>query len=193
MKEQKIQKREKNPMHRDLRNLIKVNSFYNFLAGIIGPFLVIFFNKFGSIEEVGISFALLLIFEGLISFFASGKLRAWGIKKVLFITQVLESLRIMGFLFVTNVYQVYLLQIIGGIFKGFNVPAYNNLYVDVCEDESSRSIGYMSGIVTVFYGVSVLMGGLIIGAFGYKPAFILWAVQEFVYGVYVYANIHIWR
>lgn len=185
----KINNVEKAPMHKDLRNLIKINSFYNFLSGFVEPFIVIFFNEFGSLEEVGISLSLLIIFEGLVSLFASKYLHKLGIKKIILITQIFEALRVLGFIFATNVYHVYLLQILGGLFKGFNSPAYANLFVDVCKDESSKNIGKHSSLVTIMYGISILIGGFMISFFGYKLMFLIWAIQELVYGIYVYYKI----
>jgi len=180
---------EKTPMHKDLKNLIKINSFYNFLSGFVEAFIIIFFNKFGNLEEVGISLSLLIIFEGLISLFTSKHLHKLGIKKIILITQIFESLRVLGFIFAQNVYHVYLLQILGGIIKGFNTPAYTNLFVDVCKDESSNSIGKHSSITTIMYGISVLIGGFMISFFGYKIMFIVWAIQELVYGIYAYLKV----
>ncbi|MFA5333211.1 MAG: MFS transporter [Candidatus Nanoarchaeia archaeon] len=180
---------EKSPMHKDLRNLIKINSFYNFLSGFVEPFIVIFFNEFGSLEEVGISLSLIIIFEGLVSLFTSKYLHKLGIKRIILITQIFESLRVLGFIFAQNVYHVYLLQILGGLFKGFNTPAYTNLFVDVCKDESSKSIGKYSSLTTIVYGISVLIGGFMIGFFGYKIMFMVWALQELFYGFYVYSKV----
>lgn len=180
---------EKAPMHKDLKNLIKANSFYNFLSGFVEPFIVIFFNNFGSLEEVGISLALLIIFEGLVSLFTSKYLDRIGIKKIILITQIMESLRVLGFIFAQNVWHVYLLQILGGMFKGFNSPAYSNLFVDVCEDESSKNIGKHSSFTTIMYGISILIGGYMISFFGYQLMFLVWAIQELVYGLYVYYKV----
>lgn len=177
------------PMHKDIKRLLMIDSTYAFFYGLAQPFIVIFFNNFGSLEEVGISVALLLIIQGIVSLITSKFISKLGSKRILLISQALEGIRIVLFLFVTNVYQVYFLQIVGGIFKGFNIPAYNNLYVNVCRDESSTSIGTMSSTTNIAYGVSALIGGLIIGEFGYMPAFILWAAQEVVYGVYVYFKV----
>jgi MFS family permease len=183
------QKEEKKPMHNDLKHLIRINSFYNFLSGFVEPFIVIFFNEFGSLEEVGISMALLIIFEGFISMISSKHLLKIGIKKIILITQIFESLRIIGFIFASNVYHVYILQIFGGMFKGFNSPAYTNLFVDVCKDESSKNIGKHSGLTTIMYGLSVLLGGFMLSFFGYRLMFAVWAFQELIYGIYVYLKV----
>lgn len=180
---------EKNPMHRDLKNLITINSFYYLLSGFVEPFIVIFFNKFGSLEEVGISLSLLMIFQGVVSLFASKYLKKIGIKKIILITQIFEALRITGFIFAQNVFHVYFLQILGGMVKGFNTPAYSNLFVDVCKDESSKSIGEHSSFTTIIYGISILIGGFLIGYFGYSLVFMIWAAQELVYGIYVYSKV----
>ena len=177
------------PMHKDIKRLMMINSLYNFFFGLAEPFIVIFFNEFGSIEEVGISVALLLIMQGLVSLFVSKLISRIGAKKIILTTQILESSRIIALILAPNVHFIYLLQVIGGILRGFNEPSYDNLFVNVCKDESSSSIGIYSSFTIISYGASALIGGLIIGAFGYAPVFILWAAQELIYGVYLYLKL----
>jgi len=75
------------------------------------------------------------------------------------------------------------------MFKGFNSPAYTNLFVDVCKDESSKNIGKHSGLTTIMYGLSVLLGGFMLSFFGYRLMFAVWAFQELIYGIYVYLKV----
>lgn len=181
--------KESTPMHKDLKNLIKINSFYSFLSGFVEPFIVIFFNGFGGLSEVGISVSILMIIQGIISLFSSKYLYKIGIRKIILFTQIFESIRIIGFIFAQNVFHIYIIQLVGGIIKGFNTPAYSNLFVDVCQDESTKSIAQHSSITTIIYGISVLMGGFVIGLFGYKIIFMVWAITELFYGIYVYFKI----
>lgn len=176
-------------MHKDIRNLILINSFYNFFYGLVEPFIAIYFNQFGDISEVGISIAMLYIMQGLISLFTSQIISKIGARKIVLFAQIFEGLRIFGYIFAQNIYWVYTLQIIGGIIQGFNQPAYSNLFVDVCRDESSKSVGLHSSIVTLSYGVSALLAGFLINAFGYAPVFFMWGVQEIIYGVYIYFKV----
>jgi MFS family permease len=181
--------KESTPMHKDLKNLIQINSFYSFLTGFVEPFIVIFFNEFGSLEEVGISVSILMIIQGIISLFSSKYLFKIGIRKIILFTQIFESLRILGFIFAQNVFHIYIIQILGGIIKGFNSPAYANLFVDVCQDESTKSIAQHTSLTTIMYGLSVLAGGFMIGFFGYKIIFLIWAFQELIYGIYVFFKV----
>ncbi|VVB74623.1 Multidrug resistance protein MdtG [Candidatus Tiddalikarchaeum anstoanum] len=176
-------------MSKDLRNLVLINSFYNFFYGLAEPFITIFFNKFGDLSEVGISIAILYIVQGVISYFVSNYINVLGPKRVVLISQIFESVRVFGFIFAQNVYWVYGLQILGGIIQGFNTPAYMSVYVNVCRDESDKSVGIHSSIPTIAYGVSALIAGFMIDMFGYVPIFILWGLQELFYGLYIYFKV----
>lgn len=181
--------KSKIPMHSDMKNLLKLNVFYNFFIGFAQPFIAIFFNNFGSLEEVGIAVAIMYILEGLVSFLTSNLFSKYSAKLIVLVSQLADGLRIFGFLFVQDVYGVYVLQMLGGIIRGFNTPAYSNVYVDVCSDESSKSIGKQDSVPTMAYGFSTLLSGFIIGTFGYAPVFIIWAVQEIIYGLIIYYKV----
>jgi MFS family permease len=177
------------PMHKDLKNLIRLNIVYNFFIGFASPFMVIFFNNYGSLEEVGIAIALMYVLQGTMSYLTSNLFSKFSARMIVLISQIAEGLRILGFLFVQDVYGVYVLQALGGIISGFNSPAYSNVYVDVCSDESGKNIGKQDSFPTIAYGISSLLSGFIIGSFGYAPVFIIWSIQEFVYGLFIYYKV----
>lgn len=182
----KIRKKESKHMHNATKRLIFINSIYYLFYGLIEPFMVIYFNDFGSIESVGISIAILCIMQGLISLFVSKILSKIDARLVVSLTSVGEGIRTFGFIFAPNVYFVYLLQFFGGILEGFRMPAYDSLFVKICKDESDTNIGTHTSVTTLIYGLSALVSGFIINMFSYTPIFIIWGLQEIFYGIYIY-------
>ncbi len=173
-------------MNDKFKKLTLIDTFWNFMIGLIAPFITIFFNEFGGFDEVGVSVAILLIIKGFTCFLTGRFLNKNNTKKILLISQIAESGRILLFLFAQNIYWVYGIQLIGGVVNGFITPAYSKLFVDVGKEEKGKSFSDRSGIITISMGVSALISGFLINFFGYALIFIIWSIAEFIYGLYIY-------
>ena len=176
-------------MNERFKRLMLIESFWNFMYGLAAPFIAIYFNQFGGLEEVGISFAILSVFKGLMSFFAGKVLEKHTARTVLLFGQITESIRILLFIFASNIYFIYLLQFIGGITGGFISPSYFKLYVKVGKDEPGKSFGSSIALSNIAIGSSALISGLMLDYFGYAPMFIFWSIAELIYGLYIYFNV----
>ncbi|MBN1923832.1 MAG: MFS transporter [Nanoarchaeota archaeon] len=176
-------------MDEKFKRLMLIDAFFNFMYGLVAPFLTIYFNEFGGFEEVGFSIAIMYIVKAFVSFGAGRVLKKYNARLVLLISQLLEGIRVFFFLIATNVFWVYGIQFIGGIINGFITPAYDAIFVKVSKKEQDSSFGEMNGVTTMAVGVSALISGVILDYFGYVPMFILWGVSEIIYGIYIYFKI----
>lgn len=177
-------------MHKDFKRLLLIDGFWWFIYGLAAPFLTIYFKNFGGLEQVGFSVAILSLIKGFISLISTKFLKKEAsIKKIFLIGQVIEGLRIISFIFANNIFQIYLIQVLGGITGGFVIPAYNVIYVRVGEDEDDNAFRTKTGVNNIIVGLSALLAGMLISVFGYVPIFIMWGVMEVFYGFYIYYNV----
>ena len=173
-------------MNKRFKTLMLADVFWCFLNGLIAPFITIYFNEFGGFEEVGLSVALFFVIQGLTSLVAGKFLQKFKSRHIIFITQMLEGVRILFFLMVRNIYWVYIIQFFGGLTNGFIEPAYNKLFVKVGKNEKGTSFGNVSALTNISIGVSALIAGVMINFFGYAPIFIIWSITEIIYGVLLF-------
>ncbi len=176
-------------MNNKFKKLMLIDAWWEFIYGFIGPFLTIYFNNFGTLEDVGYGVAILFFVQGITSYFASKVLNKNNAKTILLFSQIGEALRAFAFLGVVNVMQVYIIQFIGGITKGFIDPAYNEIFVMVSKKEKGESFGKRSSLFNFAIALSALLSGMLINRFGYTVVFLSWGIMEFIYGAYVYRNI----
>ena len=172
-------------MHTDFKRLTFVDTLWYFVYGLAAPFITIFFNQFGGLEEVGISVAFLYIIKGLVSLFSINWLKKIDIKKVFLISQFFEGIRLIAFIFAKNIYWVYAIQFFGGVTGGFILPAYAKILVKVGNDESDTAFRKRTGYTQIAFGISALVAGFLINYFGYAPIFIAWGLLEIFYGFYI--------
>ena len=176
-------------MHTDFKRLTFIDTLWYFFFGLAAPFISIYFNQFGGLEEVGISIAFLYIMKGIVSLISINALKTIDIKKVFVSSQIFEGVRLICFIFVNNIYWVYFLQFLGGITGGFILPAYTKILVKIGEDESDTAFRKRTGFTQIALGISALLAGFLINFFGYAPIFIAWGLTEIFYGLYIYFSI----
>jgi hypothetical protein len=176
-------------LNSDFKRLTFMDSVWHFFNGLIAPFLVIYFNDFGGLNEIGISIAIKYLIQGMLPFLIIKIFKKKSknkMKNFLLFGQILESLRIILFIFARNINDIYLIQLLGGITYSFISPSYNQIFVKVCDDESNNAFMKNTGITNLMIGLSALISGFFINYFGFVPVFIAWSVIELIYGFYFY-------
>jgi hypothetical protein len=175
-------------MNKDFQRLTFIDSMWFFFSGLMAPFLTIYFNGFGGLNEVGISVALRYCIQGIIPLIFSRifKKRQTNMKKWFLIGQTLESARVALFIFASSMNDIYIIQLLGGITYSFISPAYQKIFVSTGNDEDDDAFRVRVGVVNLFLGLSALVSGFAINYFGFAPVFIAWSAMELFYGLFIY-------
>lgn len=176
-------------MDKKFKSLTLIDTFWYFMYGVAAPFITIFFNEFGSLDDVGLSVAILFIVQAFVSLFAGKVLNKIDNKLVLLIGKLFEAFRIFMFLFASNIYWVFALQFIGGITQGFIWPAGDQLFVKISKKVKGTSFGERTFYTNLAMGVSALIAGFLLTLMGYAPMFIIWGISEAIYGIFIYLKL----
>jgi hypothetical protein len=175
-------------LNKDFQRLTFIDALWDFFNGLAAPFLTIYFNGFGGLNEVGISVALRYTLQGIIPLLFSKfmKKRKSNMKLWFLIGQIFESLRVMLFIFASSINDIYIIQLLGGVTYSLISPAYTKIFVKTGDDEDDDAFRVRSGIINLIIGISALLSGFIINYFGFIPVFASWAIIELIYGFYIY-------
>ncbi len=155
--------------------LLISESLYEFAAGLFGPIYAIFVEKIGGdILTAGWAWALFAIVSGITLYLVGrfeDKLRKdeW----VIVIGFSLASLGILGYLFVSKPWHLFIVQAVLGFGWAFGTPALDAIYSKNVEKQKMDSQwGLWEASIRIVEGISALIGGVIAFAFGFKVLFL---------------------
>jgi DHA1 family multidrug resistance protein-like MFS transporter len=144
-----------------------------FAGGLIGPFYVVYIQKIGgSIENLGIAFAILMIFQSLFSYWGGKYSDKLGRKPLLIFVGYLSSVLTFAYTLIQSVTQLYVLQAIFGISGAIYIAVSTAFLGDITQrSRRGHQIGKFKAIIGIFAAISLAIGGFIIGRFGFKIIF----------------------
>ena len=122
-------------MHKQLKFFLVMNSFFVFSFGMFGPIYAIFVQRIGGdILDAGTAWAIFMIISGT-GILAMGKIqdKIKNDKPAIMIGYSLEALGFLGYFFVSNVVQLFLVQVLLGIGIVVKTPAYDSFYTKYLE------------------------------------------------------------
>ncbi|MBI2523544.1 MFS transporter [Candidatus Woesearchaeota archaeon] len=152
------------------------NSFFVLAMGMLGPIYAIFVKQIGGdVMDAGISWSAFTITSGLGMLFI-GKIQDTLKKEKMMITlgYSLQSLAFLGYYFVSNMAQLYIMQIILGISIMVQLPVFNSFYTKYLEDGKFASQwAAWGGINFIITGIAALVGGFLVKIFSFKTLFLV--------------------
>jgi MFS family permease len=155
--------------------LLIQNMFFEFGAGLFGPIYAIFVEQIGgSILDAGIAWGIFLISIGLSEYIVSKFIDRFKQKNILIITSVIYAFVIFSYILVSNVYELFVLQLIAGIVIAIDKPAWSSWYAQLQrkgERGHDFALMYMSNDIAK--GIAILFGASLAYLFGFKILFIL--------------------
>ena len=164
-----------------------IDALWFFLDGFIAPVFAIFINQFGSLEEVGMAFAIISITKGIVSLFAGRISQKIGITRVILFVNIVFFFRALSFIFVTNVYQIFFLQFIAGILSAIESPTYQALKaILVKRKKAAEQFGVYNCWTNMAVGIGALFSGIVATEFGFNSLFVILAAANLIYGLGVY-------
>ncbi len=162
--------------------LLIVNSIFAFSIGILGPFYFLFVKDFGesaTLSTYGISLGLLFFIQSIFVYFIGRFSDIIGKKKFLIWFGYFSAAVTLMYLFISEGWELYALQVA----NGFIIAAWQVLEISVLADitdrpNRGREIGRYKAIVGVFSAVALIVGGAVIGSFGYQTIFWIVALLQ---------------
>lgn len=166
-------------MHLQNKLFLIVMSFFVFGEGMLGPIYAIFVNNVGGdVLAAGTAWSIFLFVSG-IGIFLMGRIqdRYKSDKNFILLGYSLTSLGFLlgflGYYFVSNVIQLFLVQAVLGVATTILVPARDSFYTRYLEKRNFASQwAAWEGIWHIVTGAAALAGALIAKMFGFKVLFL---------------------
>ena len=164
-------------MNRTLKLLILSDVFVFGGWGLISPILAIFINDHligGSIEAAGIASTIFLITHAslqlLFAKIFNPKDRLW----MLILGTAFIAIVPFFFVFATNIWHIYIAQLIHGVGAGFAYPSWSSLFTSNLE-KGKRGFQYSvySSSVGIVTAITAYFGAVVAEAFSFELVFII--------------------
>ena len=152
------------------------NSFFTFAAGMIGPIYAIFVNQIGGdVLAASGAWAVFMVVSGL-GIFLMGRIQD-NLKKekpIIMIGYAIQSLGFLGYFFISNVIQLFIVQILLGISMMIQLPVFDSFYTKYLEKKKLASQwAAWEGMYFTITGVAALTGGFVVKIFSFKFLFLI--------------------
>ena len=153
-----------------------MNSFFVFAMGMFGPIYAIYVQKIGGdILAAGIAWAVFMIISG-VGILLMGNIqdKIKRDKTSIIVGYALMSLGFLGYFFVSNVSQLFLVQVLMGISAVILTPAYDSFYTKYLEKGKFASQwAAWEGVWHIVTGIAALVGAFLVKLFSFKFLFLV--------------------
>lgn len=163
-------------MHKQLKLFLILNSFFVFAMGMFGPIYAIYVQNIGGdILSAGTAWAIFMIISG-VGILVMGKVqdKIKNDKPAIMLGYALEALGFLGYFFVSNVKQLFLVQVLLGVGTVIKTPAYDSFYTKYLE--KGKFASQWAAWEAVWYivtGIAALAGALLVKLFSFKFLFLV--------------------
>jgi len=169
-------------MHNIVKILLYSSIVHTFSLGLLGPIYAVFVQGIGgNILSASSAWAIYCITIGILTI-VFGKFEeelSWS--RMLIWGRILNTIGIVGYFFVSTVYQLFITEFVLGVAASIKDPAYDSLFSKfLTKKKVSLEWGYQWGFTGIFSGVAALIGGAIATIFGFKILFIFMAVSSII-------------
>jgi len=164
--------------------LLLSQSIVLFGTGIVFPFYIIFIKEVGAdFSSFGIAYGLFLL-GSVVSHKVVGDISdVIGRKIFLLINSWGTSIIFLFFPLVTTLTQVYILQLILGVFGAMYKTGEKTIVADIIDPKiRGKYIGTYHGLTSIFSALAVIIGGYLIDLFTISIIFYIGSIVMFVSG-----------
>ena len=180
-----------------MQNTVKMNSKDKYMgwllisqsialfgSGIVFPFYVIFIKEIGAnFTEFGLAYGLFSLSSALVHKITGYWSDKFGRKIFLLLNSWGIAALFLLFPLVTNIWQVYVLQVFLGVFGAMHKTSEKALVADFTDGkERGKHIGVYHGWISIFSALAVIVGGYIIDLFTLAIIFYIGSVIMFLSG-----------
>ena len=168
-------------MRREIKILIETSLIFNIGAGLFAPIYAIFVENIGAtIVDAGFAIGIYSIVFGLLIILL-GKVEDKYTNKrhMVFIGYVILALCALGYIFVQNATQLFILQVFIGVGAAILTPSWDAIF-STYEDTGKEAFEWSiwEGGVSIILGITAFLGGIIVVVFGWTLIFIIMFIFE---------------
>ena len=173
-------------MHNKIvRTLLTTESLWSFGAGLFFPIFAIFSSGVGGdITDAGIAAAIFIFVTSVLEYPIGKLIDRYHEKFFIVADYFLEALVFIGYIFVQNIFQLFILQALLGLANAIGDPAWESLYDRSTPNKKSGSSWANSHFfVGIFNAIGILIGAYLVDLYGFSPVFLLGAVFSLLAGL----------
>ena len=172
---------------KDLNWLTITQSVVLFGSGIVFPFYIIFIKQIGAnFTQFGIAYALFALSSAFVHILIGGFSDKFGRKIFLIINSWGVAILFLLFPIATNIYEVYVLQVILGIFGAMQKTSEKAIVADFTDGkERGKLIGRYHTWIAIFSAFAVIIGGYIIDLLTLEVIFYIGSLILFISGLLI--------
>lgn len=154
-------------------------------ASLVFPFYLLFIKNIGiNFSEFGIAYGIFTISSALLHKWVGKISDKFGRKIFLIINSWGMAIVFIIFPIVVNIYQIYVLQAILGIFNAMQKTSEKAIISDFTEGEKrGEMIGIYHGWLSIFGGIAVIVGGYLVDLFTLEIIFYIGSIFFFISGI----------
>jgi len=159
-----------------LKVLLLSSLFTNLAAGLLGPLYAVYVEKIGgNLITAGTAFAILPIVSGaLIFLFSKWEDRVKHQEKLLIWSRALNVAGFLGYLFIRNPTDLFLVQAVFGVSLAIGGPAFYSLYSkNLDRGKFASEWGVLESVCLMTIGIAAIVGGYVAEDFGFRTLFFL--------------------
>ncbi len=153
------------------------SSFFSaFAAGLLAPIYAIFVTDIGGdVLLAGSTFAVFSIVTGVITLsLANWEDRVKHKERLLICARLLLCVGFFGYLFVSEPWHLFIIQVIFGVASAIGLPAFDALFSShLDKGRSAFEWGIWESMFAIVSGISALAGSYIVYLFGFKLLFLI--------------------
>lgn len=175
--------------NRSIRALLIGDALVLLSVAMLAPIYALYVDgKGGDIFDVGITAAALAFGAGFASLFSGRRVDKMKNKKLLLAMGYgLLGLAFIGYIFVTNLWELAALQLVLGFINPIYSPAFDALYSEHADkDHLAEEWGAWEALSYFAGGIGAIAGGLVVYNFGFTPLFIFMASLCLFSSLYVF-------
>ena len=163
-------------MHKQLKLFLTAHSFFGLAAGMFYPIYAIYVQRIGGdLLDAGTAWSIFMIISGVgILFMGKIQDKLKHDKSVMILGYLTMSLAFLGYYFVSNVNQLFLVQVILGISTVIVTPAHDSFYTKYLEKGKFAS-QWAAWEATWFIvtGIAAVTGAFLAKMFDFKILFLV--------------------
>ena len=156
-------------------------------AGLVFPFYILFIKEVGTnFTEFGIAYGIFTISSALVHKLIGKWCDRFGNKIFLVISSFGTALLFLIFPIVTNLWQVYFIQILLGIFGAMQKTSEKTIVANFTNSHGrGEKIGVYHGWLAIFSGIAVIIGGYLADLFTLEIIFYIGSIFLFISGLII--------
>ena len=170
-------------MRREVKILIETSLLFNIGAGLFAPIYAIFVEHLGAtIIDAGFAIGIYsIVFGVLIILLGKIEDKYTNQRHMVFIGYIILAFCALGYIFVQNAMQLFILQVFIGIGSAILTPAWDALFSKY-EDDGKEAFEWSiwEGGTNIILGITAFLGGLIVVAFGWALIFVIMFIFEII-------------